>query len=193
MNPTSSAAPSSVAPSAGLAPRRYHPILAGLHWLMAFALIFMLLMAMFGLTAIPNTAPEKVDALRGHMIFGVTMLSLMLLRLIVKLRTEAPARAAGAGWQDWLAALTHGAMYLCVFVMGASGIATSVMAGLPDVVFNAKGSLPADFHEYWPRGVHGITARILLALITLHIVAVIWHQMADDEGVLHRMGFGRRT
>ncbi|MDH5577946.1 MAG: cytochrome b/b6 domain-containing protein, partial [Betaproteobacteria bacterium] len=72
-------------------PSRYHPALVALHWLIAILVLFSLGMGMLVLEEIPNSAPEKIDALRGHMVVGVALLLLMLVRLGVRLGTRRPA------------------------------------------------------------------------------------------------------
>ena len=54
---------------------RYHPALVALHWLTAILILFSLGMGMLVLEEIPNSAPEKIDALRGHMIAGIAILN----------------------------------------------------------------------------------------------------------------------
>jgi cytochrome b561 len=72
---------------------RYHPVLVALHWLLAVAIVLALAMGTFSLKEIPNSAPEKLFALRGHMIAGMAILALMLVRLGVRLWLPRPAPA----------------------------------------------------------------------------------------------------
>lgn len=71
---------------------RYHPLVVALHWLMALLLISGLGAGFFVLAATPNTAPEKIDALRVHMAIGVLILALMIIRLGARMLTSKPAR-----------------------------------------------------------------------------------------------------
>jgi cytochrome b561 len=57
---------------------RYHTALVVLHWLLAVMLIVALAMGALVLDKTPNASPEKIDALRGHMIAGIAILLLML-------------------------------------------------------------------------------------------------------------------
>jgi cytochrome b561 len=177
-----------------MSPSRYHPALVALHWLIAIALLFSLGSGMLVLEELPNRSPEKVDALRGHMIAGVVILLLMLIRLGLRVGTARPAPATTGNAQlDRLARLTHWGFYLLVLVMAATGIATSVLAGLPDIVFGGSGApLPESFSIYWPRAVHGTVAGLLLALILLHAAAALYHQFVRRDKLLARMWFGKR-
>jgi cytochrome b561 len=66
---------------------RYHPLLVGLHWLLALMVIAALALGALVLVDIPNSDPMKIDALRQHMTAGVLILALMLVRLLVRTRT----------------------------------------------------------------------------------------------------------
>ncbi len=176
-----------------MAVRRHHTALVVLHWLLAAALIFMLLMGTFSLDPLPNSSPDKIGALKGHMIIGITIGALMLLRLVTRLTTAHPTPAVtGNALLDKLGPLTHWTLYLLVFVMAASGLGTALLAGLPDIVFGGTGSLPADFKEFLPRAVHGIVAKLLMVVIALHIAAALWHQFVRRDALLARMGLGPR-
>lgn len=177
-----------------LKPNRYHPLLVTLHWLLALMILFALGMGMFSLKEIANSSPDKIFALRGHMIAGVLILALTLARLAVRLATQRPAPATtGNPFLDRIATITHYALYLLVILMGASGIAMSVQAGLPAIVFGDSGAaLPETFAIYTPRLVHGLIAKLLLALAALHMLAALYHHFVLKDGLLSRMGFGRR-
>ena len=173
--------------------RRYHAVLVVLHWLLAAGLIFMLLMGSLSLDKLPNSSPDKIGALQGHMIAGITIGALMLLRLVTRMRTAHPAPArTGSVLLDRLGPLAHWTLYLLVFAMVASGLGTALLAGLPDIVFGGVGSLPVDFKGLLPRSVHGIVAKLLMLVITLHIAAALWHQFVRRDALLARMGLGPR-
>jgi cytochrome b561 len=172
---------------------RYHPALVALHWLMALMIMALLLGGSLVTAPTPNTDPEKIGHLKGHMIVALSVGVLMVPRLLVRLRTRHPAPAkSGMAWADRVAPWTHWVFYLLVFTMLASGMTMAAMTGLPDIVFNGKGSLPPDFWHLPARAVHGIVAKALLALIALHIGAALYHQVIRKDGLLSRMWFGQR-
>lgn len=75
-----------VTPSArGSPPSRYHPALVALHWLLAAGLLFALGMGTLSLKELPNASPEKLFALRGHMVFGVALLVLIAIHVFAAL------------------------------------------------------------------------------------------------------------
>lgn len=170
---------------------RYHPALVALHWLLAALILFSLAMGTLSLKEIPNASPDKVFALRGHMVLGIAILVLMAVRFAVRLGTARPL-PAGNAFLDRLAPVAHYGLYVLVILMAASGIALALQAGLPEIVFGGAGSLPESFSAFTPRAVHGLLARLLLALIALHVVAALYHQFVRRDSLLRRMAFGRR-
>lgn len=176
------------------APSKYHPLVVTLHWVVAFILIVALVMGTFVLQEIPNSNPEKINALRGHMIAGGLLLVLTLIRLIVRFKTTDPVHATtNNALLDKIGIIVHKLLNLLVLVMAFSGIAMAVQVGLPDIVFGGSGTpLPENFNHLTARAVHGITATMLIAIIALHIAGAVYHQIILKDGLMSRMWFGKR-
>lgn len=175
-------------------PSHYHIVLRVLHWLMAVMMIGVLTMGTLSLANMPNSDPHKVDALRMHMIGGMTLGALMLVRLITRVTTAKPAPAdTGNALLNKAGKATHWLLYLLMFGMVGSGMAISLLAGLPDVIFGGNDQLPVDFSNLPPRAAHGIMAKLLIAFIALHIIAALYHQFVRKDGLLSRMWFGRSS
>lgn len=173
-------------------PTRYHPLLVTLHWIVALLIFMALIAGTLVFSHMPTTDPNKVIALRIHVIMGVGIGALMLIRLITRQRTAHPAPAStGFPLADRLAPLAHGALYTLVFLMVASGLTLSVQSGLGNALF-ADAAMPADFHDYAPRAVHGLIAWLLILTIALHILAALYHTLVRRDGLMRRMGFGAR-
>lgn len=177
-----------------LQPRRYHPALVALHWLLALVIIVALVMGTFVLEDLPNSAPDKIGALRGHMIIGIGIGGLMLVRLLVRVFSKRPAPAStGNKALDMLGGVVHAGLYLAVFAMVASGMATALQAGLPQIVFQGSGAaLPANVWDFPPRRVHGVLAKLIMVLVVLHLLGALFHQFARRDKLLSRMWFGSR-
>lgn len=175
--------------------KRYHWLLVSLHWLIALLVLLSLFAGGLLLSHMPNSDPAKVGALAGHMIIGITIGVLLLLRLAARLGSTKPARATtGNRILDTVAIWTHWGLYLLVALVVLSGLSTSVAAGLPDIVFSGSGApLPVDFHVYSARQAHGILTKLLLALACLHIAAACYHQFVLRDGLIGRMWYGKRT
>ena len=173
---------------------RYHPALVAVHWFLALLIIAALALGALVMAPMPNGDPMKVEALRSHMIGGALIVTLMLVRLALRTRTAHPARArTGHPLLDRLAWGSHRLFYLLVFGMAGSGIATALAAGLPDVVFAGHGTLPPDLWAFAPRALHYAFSRALMLLIALHVAGALYHTVVLRDGLLRRMGFGRRV
>jgi cytochrome b561 len=173
---------------------RHHPLLVALHWILAFGIIVSLLRSFFGLAHMSNADPAKLVALRLHMTAGMVISTVMLIRLIVRLKTsKPPATTTGFAALDPLTAITHYSFYALVFGMAGTGLVTAFRAGLFPIVYSHSGApLPHSFLAYPTCVAHGIIGWTLAALIGFHIVAVLYHQFVKKDGVLRRMWFGRR-
>ena len=172
---------------------RYHPILVALHWLLAAMVIGALLMGGLVMSEMPNDAPDKIGALQAHMSVGIAIGLLMLIRLVVRLRSRHPAEAdIGLPVLNRIAKPAHLAIYALVIAMAGSGVGLSLQVGLPDIVFGGQGTLPADFHSFPARIVHGWIATVLALLVAGHVAAAFYHQIARKDGLMSRMSFGPR-
>ncbi|HLZ06341.1 MAG TPA: cytochrome b/b6 domain-containing protein [Bradyrhizobium sp.] len=174
---------------------RYHPLLVALHWLLAVLIILMLAGGFFLLARLPNTDPQKIGALLGHMSLGMAIAGLMLVRLAVRLSSAKPAEAVtGHAALGRLVLSAHYAFYLIVALMAGSGLATAILAGLNRSVFQGTGEpLPADFSAYPTFTIHIVLALLLSALVLVHVVAALYHQLFKRDQLLRRIWFGRRA
>lgn len=173
-------------------PQQYPRSFAFLHWMLALFIILALIAGTVLLDGKPNSDPSKIFGLRMHMSLGLVIGALMLWRLIRKIRGPMPAHVdAGNPVLNLLAGAVHAGLYLLVFAMVGSGIALSIQAGLPGIVFGGQGALPENFDAYPPRAVHGLVASGLMVLIALHIAGAVYHQKVLKDGIMSRMGLRR--
>ena len=173
---------------------RYHPLLVTLHWLLALMIIVGLIMGKSVLHETPNSDPDKLFMLTMHMSMGILILVLMIVRFIVRLKTQKPPHAdIGHTTLNKLGSYAHYAFYMVVILMVGSGMALANMTGLIDIVFGGSGDpLPADFHAYPPHVAHGILSTVLIALIVTHVGAFVYHQFIRKDGLFARMWYGKR-
>ncbi|SEW13765.1 cytochrome b561 [Aliiroseovarius sediminilitoris] len=174
---------------------RYHPLLVALHWILAGLIIGALVMGSQVLAPLPNDSPDKMFSLWAHMTVGLVIGTLMLLRLVTRLRTPHPPKAdAGNGLLNIGARAAHWGLYVLVLLMVVSGIGISITAGLPAIVFGGSGTpLPETFDDLTPRVLHGITATLLALTIVAHIAGWLYHQYVLKDGLIRRMWFGPRA
>jgi cytochrome b561 len=174
--------------------KRYHPLLVSLHWLLAILILFSLLTGSNILAELGNDDPEKIAILKVHMIVGLVIFSLMLLRLIVRIKTKKPKEIdTGNTIINKAGKYTHYIFYVLVFLIVASGLGVAILTGLPDIVFFESGAvLPETFNDLLPRKAHGFLTKALFFLIVLHLLAVLYHQFVRKDGLLSRMWFGKQ-
>ena len=174
--------------------RRYHWFLVLLHWLIAIVVIQSLLFANFVLVAYDNEDPAKLQILLVHMAAGLLALALMIIRLVVRQKSEHPRKAeTGNGLLNRLGSWTHWAFYLAVIAMGLTGLGMAQMSDLFAIVFQESGApLPASFDILPTNRGHKVISQILIGLIGLHLVAAVYHQFIRRDNLLARMWFGKR-
>lgn len=78
--------------------------------------------------------------------------------------------------------------------MVGTGYATGILAGLPAIVFGGSGDpLPRSFAIYPTWVAHRYLAALLAGLITVHVLAALYHQFARKDALFRRMSLGRRS
>lgn len=172
-------------------PKRYHPLMVTLHWLVVI-LVFALFIVGKSMSQLPNDA-AKLTPLALHMSVGIITLLVIVFRFVMRMRLPKPAYAStGNAFLDWIGKAVHYALYALVFLMAVSGLSLSMQAGLAPIVFGGSGaSLPADFYDFAARVLHGFIAPALFLLILLHVGAAFYHQLALKDNLLSRMWYGK--
>jgi cytochrome b561 len=173
-------------------PKRYHPLLVALHWTSAILIIGNLLFGTFWLRTVPNDA-GKIPLFIVHITVGLIILVLTIVRFGVRLGTKSPAPATvGNRFLDLVGVATHWLLYLGAFGMGMSGLLAALEAHLFQSVFLGQGQIPIDLYVFAPRVWHYYISLALYAIIALHILAALFHQIVKKDKLLSRMSFGKR-
>jgi len=163
-----------------------------LHWLTALLVIGLLCLGLW-MVGLPNGG-LKSGSIAWHKGIGVTVLALTVLRLLWLWRAKAPALPASVGpWERRLAPWSHTMLLVLLLVMPISGWLMSSAGGNSVVWF---GVLPLpDLVDRDPllakmlRTLHHWSAYALIAVIVLHVGAVIRHDMLRRDGIFRRMWF----
>ncbi|WP_324698856.1 cytochrome b [Novosphingobium sp. RL4] len=166
----------------------YGTLAVTLHWVSA-VLIIILLITGFNAAAHPEAA-EKAALLRVHIPATILMLLATLARLIWWALDQRPEAVAGPKWQKIVSKATHIALYVVIIAMLGSGIALVALSGAAPDIFAPGGTtrLP-NFDLFPPRIPHGIGARLLVALLILHIAAALYHIFLLRDGLFWRMWY----
>lgn len=167
---------------------RYGTVAIAIHWVSAAAIIGLLVS---GTVADGAVGAGKTSILVVHATIGTLVLLLTLARVAWWLWADKrPVPLAGQpAAQEMLARAVHGLLYVAIFVMTLSGIATLVLSGAVPALLG-QGTLP-DFSTVPPRFVHGIVSKLMIALVAVHTLAALYHQFIRRDRLLGRMGLGR--
>ncbi|MGB5868904.1 MAG: cytochrome b [Albidovulum sp.] len=159
----------------------------GLHWISAL-LIIVLLGSGFRAGFSTDTG-VKTAALQVHLPVAILVLVLTVTRLIWWWRFDIkPGPVMGVpSWQESIAKWTHRGLYAVVILLLASGIAMSILSGLPDALFGSA-AFP-ELAELPPRAGHGVAARVMVGLVVLHAGAALYHHFFLKDKTLKRIWF----
>jgi len=128
-------------------PKRYHPVLVTLHWLVALLVFTDLYIGYFYIRPIimlgRGGVPGTDLILKIHMAAGVAILILLIVRFIIRLTTRKPASAdAGSKALNVLAKVVHYSLYFFVFAITVVGLIFSLQVNRFQVAFLGATSGP---------------------------------------------------
>ncbi len=177
---------------------RYGGIAQSFHWIVA-----VLIVQQFILAPIPDDIPagrdipipfglDKLTVLLRHKSFGMTVLLLVILRALWRLRSPPPDLPAHMNTAERaLARTSHIAFYVLLFCMPLTGWMMSTADGHPVAWFglftwpSLVGKNPQAFS--WLRDTHHFLSHVLFFLALFHVAAALKHQFWNKDGVLARM------
>ncbi|MBV8394336.1 MAG: cytochrome b [Alphaproteobacteria bacterium] len=168
----------------------YRPPAKVLHWLSAL-LVFGLIAVGFWMVGLPFGL-LKLQAYAWHKWIGLTVLVLTLTRLAWRWHAPPPPLPDRlTGWERRLAPVGHGALLILLLALPVSGWTMSSAGGvdvywfgvlhMPDLVPRD----PALFETL--RTAHHWLAWLLMAVLALHIAAVVRHDVVRRDGIFRRM------
>lgn len=173
---------------------RYNTVAIILHWLSAMLILCMIPYGFF-----MEDLPEAMrgDAIGLHKAIGITVLGLSLFRLVWRLLNPPPALPVGvAGWERSAAKLLHLVFYVLIIGMPLTGWLMSSASAKYPIGFFGLGTIPflpmpegidpkATAHDF--KELHELFAFAAIALIALHVGALIKHLRVDKTPLLYRM------
>ena len=172
-------------------PLTYGMVAKCFHWLIAVLVIGMLTLGYF-LDDLPKTLQSTFYNL--HKLTGLTILGLMILRLGWALSNVKPILPADTtAWERLVERVVHFTLYALLLLMPLAGWMGASAAGKPPVIAGIKLAFP--FHETSKAFtdmmfvIHGNVALALIALISLHILAALYHHFIRKDTILKRMWF----
>jgi cytochrome b561 len=177
-------------------PTRYTPTAKFLHWLVT-VVVFAQLGLGFWMLDIPKTPPGvRAGWFNLHKSIGITLGVIILIRLAWRLTHRVPALPDTIpAWERTTAKIIHRVLYVCMIVIPLSGYLGSSFTAYPIKYFGR--TLPNWGWDSPPlkelcSQVHYTAVVIFIALIAMHVAAVLKHLIIDRDDIFQRMGWARR-
>jgi cytochrome b561 len=169
---------------------RWGPISQLLHWTVVLLVVALAVLGL-SMVELPNN-PQKIRLYALHKSLGLTVLGLMAIRLAWRAYAGAPHPVNGTPpWQERIARLTHGTLYLLLFAMPLTGWLFNSAAGFPLQWFGVV-NLPRiaasdpGLREF-AKLLHEGGFWLLLALVVVHAGAAFYHHLFLHDATLARM------
>ena len=158
------------------------------HWI---TFIILVIQIPFGFYLVGlEFSDRRIDLENIHILIGITVFYITLFRLIWKFFNSSPTDANSFfKGQIFIAKVNHFLLYLSIFTITISGILKKLYMGerlnflFFKYGFNQDNFKLADtFYE-----VHIYANYLLIALVTLHIFAVIIHHVIFKDKILNKI------
>jgi cytochrome b561 len=165
--------------------KKYNKGTIVIHWITAILIIILFPLGkyMSGIEPV-----EKMGLLKVHIIFGIIVFVLTLIRSLLFFKKERPADLkTGSKFNNRLIVWIHNLFYILLFVISISGIGTLVTGGDMEAIQSNNFSLILSSSEISPLKPHGIFATIMMLLLVMHVFGVIKHFISKKENTLKRI------
>jgi cytochrome b561 len=169
---------------------RYSTVSLILHWLIAALVVTQIVLIQ---AHEATDGPISREFVNLHKSVGLSILVLTLVRLGWRIANPAiPLPVETPRWQKLAARTTHVLFYVFLIAMPLVGWAASSAAGREIVWFGLFEwpLLPIGGGREFAgdlMDLHELAAKLLIALVVLHILGALKHHFLDRDNVLHRM------
>jgi cytochrome b561 len=172
-------------------PESWGSVSITLHW--TIALLILLVQVPAGITMValgPGTLQNVLYNV--HKNTGLVIFALAVIRLGWRSTQPVPALPADLPqWQATAARVTHGLLYLLLFLMPITGFLYTALGGFPVPLFmlyDLARLVPenkplAEVFKY----AHLSLQFVLYAVVVLHVAGALQHHLMRRDGVLRRM------
>jgi cytochrome b561 len=167
----------------------YGRVAKAFHWL-----IVALLAAQYAVGSImPHIGRNTLNQgwVAWHLWIGATILAVIVLRFLWRLRNPVPVDVTLAPWERMVSLATHWTLYILVFAMTLLGWAAANSRGW---TVKLLGLVPLP--QIAPQGsewgheagdIHNVLVYVLLGFIVLHVAGALYHYFVKGDRVLQRM------
>jgi cytochrome b561 len=147
----------------------YSGLQISLHWIIAVLILVAWLSGEGAEEAMEAVEDGGVAGFVPHVAFGLAILTLVIVRIVVRLSRGAPAAPGAPGSASVMAAdWGHRLIYLLMIAVPLGGISVFFLA--------------LDVGE-----VHELAANILMLIVLGHALMALYHQYVLKDGLLRRM------
>jgi len=171
---------------------RYGTVAKIIHWVSALMILVLLAS---GIRADGTEDPlSKMAILRVHAPLGAAIFILTLARIGWWWFADTkPTSVPMPRWQDRISRAVHVLFYVVIIGLGASGVGMMILSGAGPIIFQGAAETLPDFWDYPPRAPHGIGAKVMIALLVMHLGGALYHQFVKKDGLINRMWFGGKA
>ncbi len=180
---------------------RYSTVAIVLHWVISFAMLGMIFGGWY-MTDLPDGAPGQYFLYQMHKSIGITVLLLTIARILWRLMNPPPALPDDMnGLEKSASHLVHLGFYGLMIALPLTGwlySSVSVKLDVPTVLYGVISwpdvpfvdGLKTESASGTVNFIHSRLAWLTLALLALHVIGAIKHELSAEQGVLKRMAPG---
>ena len=166
---------------------KYSLISKLLHWASAIILFVQIPLGFYLVDL--DFGPERLNIENIHVIIGLSMFYLVILRLINKIINPPPKLEPSIfKGQKFLAKLNHVLLYVTILSITISGIFKKLFNGEALTIIFKKIKIQDNFElgELF-YDIHIFSNYLLIALIIIHLMAVIIHKLFFNDNLLKKI------
>jgi cytochrome b561 len=158
-----------------------------LHWLSAILLLIQIPLGFYLVDL--DFGEERLTFENIHIIIGLTIFYLVIIRLVKNIINPTPKLNTSIfKGQKFLAKINHLLLYVTILSITISGILKKLYNGESLIIIFKKIKIEDNFElsEIF-YDVHVFSNYVMIALIALHVVAVIIHKFFFDDNLLKKI------
>ncbi|MDA9629867.1 cytochrome b/b6 domain-containing protein [Candidatus Pelagibacter sp.] len=165
----------------------YGLISKSLHWVSAILLLVQIPLGFYLVDL--DFGPERLDIEDIHVIIGLSIFYLVILRLVNKIINPTPKLDPSIfKGQKFLAKLNHILLYVTILSITISGILKKLFNGETLIIFFKEFKIKDNFElaELF-YDVHVYSNYFIIGLIALHVMAVVVHKFFFNDNLLKKI------
>ena len=158
-----------------------------LHWLSAILLLIQIPLGFYLVDL--DFGEQRLSVENIHIIIGLSIFYLVIIRLLNKILNPTPKLDPSIfKGQKFIAKLNHILLYVAILSITISGILKKLFNGETLVIFFKEIKFRDNFYladQFY--NIHIFSNYTIIALITLHVSAVIIHKLFFNENLLRKI------